>query len=231
MEHISFDKTEKYIQNIVDKENRLFLTKLFLNASDQSCYKLNKVGLKAYDVSNEYEKYARCLVAAKEHAPVFTTNAKKDTVWNEKSLKDPITALCYKVNSAELKDEWLFKPTDLSKQAWPEVFDYDKEIFKGHMKNDPSKISLNTVINSNYKFKNITNKNGLIRVDFIIDDATFNDTNSQLLDFQWSSITIKDKPNLSLSEAIRNTLQETSPKGKIIYSYFIKFGNNKQESK
>lgn len=224
------DKTEKYIQNIISKENRLFLSKLILNASDQTCFKLNKVGLKAYDVSNDYEKYAQSTEATK-HIPSFTTNSKKDTVWDDKSNKDAITKLCFKTNSLDLKEEWVYKTSDLSKQSWPEVFDYDKEIFAGHLKNDPSKISLNIIINPNYKFKNITNKNALIRIDFNIDDATFNDGNSQLTDFQWSSVTIKEKPNKSLSEAIRNTLQETSPKGNIIYSYYIKFGNNKQVAK
>lgn len=56
---------EKYIQNIINKEQGLFLTKLYLNALDQSSYKLNKVAVKVYDVSKDYEKYARFYEAKK----------------------------------------------------------------------------------------------------------------------------------------------------------------------
>lgn len=223
------DDLEKYIQNIIKKENGLFLNKLSLNASDQSAYKLGKVAVKVYDVSDDYEKFARCN-EAKNHMPVLIKDAKKDEVWDEKSKKDPIVKECYSPNTKDLKDEWIYKPGELNAKEWPEVFDLDKAIFEGHLKHDPANIELHTVFHSNYKQKNIKKENALLRIDYVIDEATFNDTNPQLSDFQWSSLTIKDRPNTSLSEAIRNTLQNPAinPKGKIIYSYYIKFANTKK---
>jgi len=116
---------------------------------------------------------------------------------------------------------------------WPEVLDLNKSIFDGHLKNEPAKIELQTVFHANYKLNNIADANALIRVDYVIEDATFNDANTQLNDFQWLSTTMPGKPNSSLSESIRNTLQETAvnPKGKIIYSYYIKFGNTIKSEK
>jgi phage pi2 protein 07 len=101
-------------------------------------------------------------------------------------------------------------------------------MFNGHMKNSPEKVELITVFDKNYNLKNIKNSSALLRVDFVIDEVTFNNENEQLGDFQWNSTTLKDKINNSLAEAIRNTLQEptVSPKGKILYSYYIKLGNN-----
>lgn len=227
------DDLEKYVQNIIKKDNSLFLNKLFLNALNQSSYKLGNVAVKVYDVSDDYEKYARCS-EAKNHIPVLTKDAKKDAVWDEKSKKDPIVNECFVLNSTDLKPDWTYKPEELSSKEWAEVFDFDRAIFIGHLKNDPGDIELRTIFHGNYKRKNIKKENVLLRIDYIIDEARFNDTNPELMDFQWSSITKNGEINTSLSEAIRNTLQDPSviPKGKIIYSYYIKFANSKKsESK
>jgi len=221
---------EKYVKNISEKEKGLFLSKLTLNAYDQSCFKLNKVALKVYDVSDDYEKFARSN-EAKNHIPVLTKNDKKDNVWDEKSKKDAIIKECYSSNSLELKPEWVYKPADLSSNEWPEIFDFDKEIFAGHLKNDPAKISLNTVFHSNYKIKGIKKSNALIRIDYIIEDASPNIENPLLNDFSWSSVIKKENGvNQSLYSAVKRTLQESTinPKGKIIYSYYIKFANAKK---
>jgi hypothetical protein len=217
---------EKYLQNVIEKEGGLFMNKLSLNASDQSAFKLNKIGVKVYDVSDDYEKYAQCS-EAKKHIPSLTKNAKKDIVWDEKSKKDLITKECYIANQTTLKPEWLYKAIDLTSNEWPEVFDVNKEIVASHLKNDPAKIELNTVFHSNFKLKNIKKKWALIRIDYVIEDANFNDANPKLNDFQWQSGTQKGRAQTCLQEAIRNTLQDPSinPKGKIIYSYYIKFAN------
>lgn len=227
----SEEKLEKYVQQIITKEDGLFLNKLTMNAEDQKCFKLNKVAVKVYDVSADYEKYAQC-IEVKNHLPVLTKNKKKEDVWDEKTSKDPIAKLCYNLNSTVLKPEWTYSPTDLSNKLWPEVLDLNKSIFEGHLKNEPAKIELQTVFHANYKLKNIADANALLRVDYVIEDATFNDANTQLNDFQWMSTTKPGKSNSSLSESIKYTLQETAvnPKGKIIYSYYIKFGyTNKSE--
>ena len=220
---------EKYVENSIKKEAGLFLNGLLLNASDQSAYKLSNVSVKVYDVSDDYENYARCS-EAKNHVPVLIRDSKKDFVWDEKSKKDAIIEKCYLTNTTDIKKAWIYKSIDLSKYEWAEVFDYNKEIFSSHLKNDPAKIGLETIFHPNYKIKNVKKENALIRIDYVIGDAIFNDSNPKLSDFQWTSSTIKDKPNTSLSEAIRNTLLEPSinPKGKIIYSYYIKFANTKK---
>lgn len=223
------DGLEKYIQSIIKKDNGLFLNKLTLNAFDQSAYKLNKIAVKVYDVSDDYEKYVRCSEAI-NHIPVLTKDAKKEEIWDENSKKDPIIKECYVLNTTNLKQDWIYKPETLSSKEWPEVFDFDKDLFNAHLKNDPGNIELHTVFHPNYKQKNVKKENALLRIDYVIEEATFNDTNPFLMDFQWNSLTIKDKLNNSLSEAIRNTLQNPAInlKGKILYSYYIKFANAKK---
>lgn len=220
------EELDKYVKNIIDKEDGLFMNNLTLNALDQSAFKLNKISVKVYDVSDDYEKYAQCS-EAKTHIPVLTKNTKKDLVWDEKSKKDLITKECYSANQTTLKPEWIYKANDLTSNEWPEVFDVNQVIVAAHLKNDPGKVELNTIFHSNYKKKNIKSENALIRIDYVIENASFNDANPQLNDFQWQSGTQKGKTQTCLQEAIRNTLQDQSikPKGKIIYSYYIKFAN------
>ena len=218
----------KYIQNIIDKEDGLFMNKLSLNALDQSAFKLNKIEVKVYDVLEDYKKYSKYLIA-KTKKPILKKDAKKDLVWDEKSKNDPVIMECYQKNKDVLKPECIYNPKDLSANIWEEFLDVDKVIVKAHLKNDPGKVELNTVLHKNYNIKNIKNENTLIRIDYVIEDATFNNSNAQLSDFQWASGTKKGSIQNCLAEAIRNTLQDPSinPKGKIIYSYYIKFANKK----
>jgi hypothetical protein len=213
---------------IIDKENGIFLGKLFLNASDQSSYKLNKVSVKVYDVLEDYTFYAQCELA-KNHQPKMTKDKGKNDVWADESKKDAIITTCYIQNKGELKKKWVYGPGNFKPlKSWDEVFSHDEKIFSDHLKNTPEKVELITIFHKNYNLQNINNSSALLRVDFVIDDATFNNSNTPLGDFQWSSTTQKDRTNNSLAEAIRNTLQEpsVSPKGKILYSYYIKLGNN-----
>jgi hypothetical protein len=107
----------------------------------------------------------------------------------------------------------------------------NSKIFNDHLKNDPANVELITVLHSNYKLKNVTNPEALIRVDYVIDEAIPNIANAQLNDFKWVSAIKKETgENNSLYESVRNALQDVKPKG-VIYSYFIKLKNNKEAEK
>lgn len=223
---------DKYVKNIIEKESGVFMGKLFLNASDQKSFRLNKVSVNVFDVSDDYVKFAQC-EEAKNHKPKMDKDKGKNDVWSNGDKKDRITTSCYESNKTSLKKEWIYTPNKTSPGVLlDEVFSVDEKIVSDHLKNSPDKVELFTIFHSNYKIKNIKNQNALLRIDYIISDATFNSENPQLSDFQWNSTTEKGKINSSLYEAIRNTLQEpsVSPKGKILYSYYIKFAN-KTETK
>jgi hypothetical protein len=226
------EELDKYIQNIRDKEDGLFINKLALNAIDQSSFKLNQIGVKVYDVSDDYEMFAQSF-EAKKHTPKLTKDEAKNLVWDKNSKSDPIIVECYKSNTTSLKDEWIYKPKDLTSKLLEEFLDVNKSIVAAHLKNDPGNIELNTIFHSNFKLKNSSNPSALLRVDYLIEDASFNDSNPQLDDFKWDSGTVKGKQQEALKEAIRNTLQDPSinPKGKVIYTYFIKFANASNSEK
>ncbi len=219
----------KQIDNYIIKVDQgQFQGKLFLNVSNQQAYQLNKLKVVVTNVSEDFVKFARSKEAIK-HSPVLTKDAGKNDEWDEKSKKDDITVACFVPKTNQLKPEWKYTPSDLSKSEWPEVFDINSQIFSDHLKNDPANVELITVLHSNYKLKNVKKEDALVRIDFVIDDATPNITNPQLNDFKWVSAIKKETgENSSLYESVRNALQEIKPKG-IVYSYFIKLNNNKKE--
>ena len=226
------EKLDTYIQDIRDKGDGLFISKLTLNALDQSSFKLNQIGVKVYDVSDDYELFAQSF-EAKKHTPKFTKDAEKKLVWDTKSKNDPVIVECYNTDKTSLKDKWIYKPQDLSSKILEEFLDVNKDLVAAHLKRDPGNIVLNTIFHSNFKLKKDYNPRALLRIDYLIDDASFNDSNPQLDDFKWDSGTAKGKSQEALKEAIRNTLQDPSinPKGKVIYTYFIKFQNESKSEK
>lgn len=223
------DGLDKYVTNIIEKESGLFLSKLSLNASRDSCFRLKKMGVKVYDVSEDFEKFSRCK-EVKNHAPILILSKEHDSIWDEKSKKDPVIQECYVSNTKNIKQEWIYTSAHVNSNEWQEIFDLDKNIFSAHLNSTPENISLNTIFHSNYKIKGIKRRDALIRVDYIIEEASPNLENLPAEDFSWPSIIKKENGvNKSLYKAIERTLQEpaVNPKGKIIYSYYIKFANVK----
>lgn len=218
------EDVDKRVKNIIKHENGIFLAKLYLNASDSS-YKLNKVSVKVYDATDDYIHYAKC-EEAKNHQPTMTKDKGKNDVWSDESKKDPIVNTCYEKNTTELKKDWIFvsgNPKPL--ESWKELFSHDENIFSDHLNHSPEKVELITNFHKNYKLKNIKSNTALLRIDYVIEDAS---ENIKLNDFKWSSTTRNGVINNSLEGAIKYTLQEPSisPKGKILYSYYIKLGNS-----
>ena len=224
------DDLKKQIDNYVIKvDDGQFIGKLFLNVSNQQAYQLNKLKVVVTDISEDFEKFARSNEALK-HSPVLTKDAGKNNVWDENSKKDPITKACFDQKTNQLKSEWVYAPSDLSKNEWAEVFDINTKIFTDHLKNDPANVELITILHSNYKLKNIKKEDALIRIDYVIDHTVPNISSTQLNDFKWVSAIKKETgENNSLYESVRNALQEIKPRG-VVYSYFIKLKNNKKES-
>ncbi|MBN8547411.1 MAG: hypothetical protein J0L60_14855 [Ignavibacteria bacterium] len=219
------DDLEEYVKNIIEKENGVFLSNLMLNAEDKSYYSLKSLIVNVYDITENFEKFTK-YSKIKQTVPQFTTDEGKNKVWDKSSQTNTLITECYEKNSDKIKSDWVFTPAKLTDLLWNEIFELDGQIFKDHLKNDPGNIELKTKFHKNYKKKNVKKENALLRVDIVYDDIEFNSTNEKLKDFEWQSATQKDKVNNSLLEAIRNTLQdpEINPKGKALYTYYIKFG-------
>ncbi|MEI8048736.1 MAG: hypothetical protein WCI92_15245 [Bacteroidota bacterium] len=196
-----------------------FLRKLILNASDNDSYAINELDVVAYDVTDDFSFYNKCNLASL-HSPKFAKDNNGKQIFAEGS--DDIAKACYDESTGKLKPEWIYKPK--GNTEYKEIFSLNSELFSNNKKDDPSKIEIGVQFHPNFDLSKISNKNGLLRIDIVIKDCAPNISGDKLSLFQWKSAITKDKPNTSLYESVRNTLQDNTviPKGKIIYSFYLK---------
>ena len=196
-----------------------FFRKLFLDASKDDVFQLKGLEVNVYDVTDDFLFFAKSL-EAKVHKPKLA----KDANGNSIIAKDEANAIalsCYD-EKGNLKDAWIYKQPK-EKVALKEVFILNSELYNNGFKDTKKKIEIGTKYHANFNGSQITNPAGLIKVDVTIADCNPNFDKLSL--FKWESSTVAGKTNEALSEAIRNTLDKVNPKGKVIYTYFIKAAN------
>lgn len=194
-----------------------FFRKLYLDASSDDVFQLNGLEVKVYDITDDFVFHAKT-EEVNTHKPKLGKDASGNSIIAA-DVNDAISLTCFDAKGDVLK-EWQYSPKEYL--SLNEVFVLNKELYKNGFKQNKNKIELGIKYHPNFNGSQISNPNGLLRVDIIIDEC---DVNFNRLDlFKWESLTVAGKQNESLAEAIRNTLDKVNPKGKVIYSYFIKTG-------
>jgi len=192
-----------------------FLRKLYLDASKDDVFQLKGLEVKVNDVTNDFLFFAKTREALL-HKPKLAKDANGNSIFAAEET-NPIALSCYDTKG-NLMESWAYKPKD--KTMLKEVFVLNTDLYNNGFKDTKNKIELGTKYHNNFNGTQITNPNGLLKVDIVINDCNPNFDKLGL--FKWKSTTVADKTNEALSEAIRNTLDKVNPKGKVIYSYFIK---------
>lgn len=195
-----------------------FFRKLYLDASKDDVFQLKGLEIKVSDVTDDFTFFAKTQ-EVKSHKPKLAKDPNGNSIFSENET-DPIALTCYDKNGALLTD-WIYKPREVA--ILPEVFTLNSDLYKNGFTNNKNKIEIATKYQTNFNGAQIVNPNGLLRVDLVISDCNPNFDKLNL--FKWESVTNASKQNESLEEAIRNTLDRVNPKGKVIYSYFIKAAN------
>jgi len=194
-----------------------FYRKLFLDASKDDVFQLKGLEVKVSDITDDYLYFAKTKEAL-VHKPKITKDANGNSIFAPDEI-DPISLTCYDTKGS-LLETWVYKPRENT--VINEVFSLNTELYNNGFKDHKNKIELGIKYHNNFKGI-LPNPNSLIRVDVVIADCNPNFDKLGL--FKWESTTISGKSNESLLEAIRNTLDRVNPKGKVIYSYFIKAGD------
>jgi hypothetical protein len=195
-----------------------FFRKLYLDASKDDVFQLKGLEVKVYDITDDFLFFVKSQ-EAKAHKPKLAKDANGNSIIATDET-NPIALSCYDAKG-NLQEAWVYKPKE--KAELNEVFVLNAELYNNGFKDTKNKIELGTKYHSNFNGTQITNPDGLLRVDIVIKDC--NPNFDKLNMFKWESTTVKGKNNESLAEAIRNTLDKVNPKGKVIYSYFIKAAN------
>lgn len=196
-----------------------FFRKLFIDLQDENAYVYGDFDVKVYDITDDFEYFAKCNEASM-HKPKIEKGTNGEDKFSD-SETDPVALACYNTKG-KINDEWLYKAEEKQVKVLPEVFILNKELFKNTKDTEKKKVEFGVSFDSKYNLKNITNPDGLMRVDIVLNSAEPNLSNPILENFKW--INSKSIPNVALYESIKTTLQEVGvkPSNKVIYSYYIK---------
>lgn len=207
-----FNNSKSLMQEGTPKPFKDFLRNLFVDFSQATNYQIDEVELRVTDITLDYSKYFNSKEARK-FKPEFAKNDNGETIVSNYS--DENISKFYETNG-ELKTEYIYSP-----EQYPtieEMFILNKSLFENNFQDDKSKVEIAVKFHENFTGI-LQNPNAIIRIDVVVKKCT--PIVNNLTIFEWESTTNKSKKNTSLSEAIRNTLDNINPKGVIIYSYFI----------
>lgn len=196
-----------------------FFRKLFINLQDENAYVYGDFDVKVYDVTDDFEYFSKCNEVT-HHKPKLEKGSNGEDKFSDKE-EDPIVLSCYNTKG-KINEDWIYKSQEKIPTPLSEVFVLNKELFKNTKINDSKKVEFGVSFDTKYNLKNITNPDGLMRVDIVLNSAEPNLSNPILDNFKWNNS--KNTPNVALYESIKTTLQEVGvkPSSKVIYSYYIK---------
>lgn len=201
------------------QDDKVFLKNLFLDASDTRLYSLKSAIVKVTDMSDDFEHFVKCKIAAKQK-PTLIRDEEKNLIWDEKTTKNDIITTCFQLNTKELKPSYVYAARAGSEMS--EILELDNDIFKGHLKNAPNEIELKTLFHRNFNADKLDGPAPrILKVEMVLDKVEPTYSN-QLDDFKWTSIINKNNGvNESLYESVRNTIQDVRPEG-VLYTYLLR---------
>lgn len=211
-------KTIGNLKNTYKEKFKNFFRKLFIDLSDESAYTYGDFDVKVYDVSNDFIYFSKCKEVEKRKPKLERGKSNGENKFADDE-KDLIALSCYNTSGIVL-DEWKYKPKEMS--SVPEVFVLNKDLFNNTKNIDKKNTELAVAFHPNFSPANISNPDGLIRVDIILTTATPNLKYTVLNELKW--INSGGVENKGLYNSVMATLQEPSvkPNNKTIYSYYIK---------
>jgi hypothetical protein len=201
----------------VPKPFTALLRNLFIKVEQENSYLLQDVKIKVGDITDDYVLYSKANEALK-HKPKLSKDEQSNTVFDPQET-DPIALGCY-TQDGQLMDCWKYSPQAAVEPE--EIFDINRTIFQNSYKDDKAAVEISVTFHDNLEPPKADLLNGrLLRLDIVLECKPNLDGLEKENLFSWESITLRDKVNTSLSEAIRNTLDKFNPSGTIIYTYYI----------
>lgn len=188
---------------------------LFIDLSNEDSYTIKKISLTIQDIQQDFDKYS-CYFLAKNNPPKIT----KDDGGIVVEFAEDSDVKEYYDENGNLKKEYDY-PQLNRKNMISEVSDLleiDNQLFQDSYKKNSNKVEIGI------KFKKGTNgvimnenskDNHLYRVDLFIDEIERANLNKIESLFSWGK-------NNCMSESIKVALDKAMPKGKLLYSYFIR---------
>lgn len=218
----------KYIRNAKDENSgnpipggKDFIRKLFLNAKNNELYQLNEIGIKTYDIYEDYSKFEFCK-QCQAKPPLFKLDEKGNKVLDLNNNNMPFILEeglkgCYD-EKGDLLSERKYSGPDI--KPIEELFQLDNKLFNYTYSRDTvGEIGLKIHPNFNGTQLSSTHEN-FVKVDILLTKCKPNTSNPKFEKFIWQGKQITQ--NKALYESIILAIQDANPEGKVIYSYYIK---------
>ena len=223
---LPWDDMMKYIFEAYDdngkeiKGGEPLISKLFLEAGALEFYNIEELGIKVYDLRDDFDKY-RNILQAKQNPPTLETNENGKQLLDEENnpiLKCPGQYGAYNEITGKLLIDTNFVASKL--KAVDEIFKFDQESFMNSLEQQ-GKGEIIIKIHPNFNGIQISDEvENLHRIDIYLKKVTPNTSNPNLEKFIWDGKQV-DK-NRSIYNSVLGALNEANPEGKVIYSYYIK---------
>jgi hypothetical protein len=218
----------KYIRNAKDESTgnlvpggKDLIGKIYLDAKNSELYHLESIGLKVYDLFDDYSQFEFCK-QCQAKPPVFKLDTKgnKELDLNNNSM--PIILergleSCYDENGNLLSERKYNGP---KLKTIEELFVLDQKLFNYSFGKDTVG-EIDIKIHPNFNGTQLSaDRENFVRIDVIMTKCTPNTDNPKLKKFMWEGKRIPF--NKGLYESIILAMKDANPEGKVIYSYYIK---------
>ena len=203
------------------KGGEALLSKLFLETKALEFYKIEELGIKVYDVRDDFLNFNGCKICAHGEKPTYELDEGGKKLLDEENL--PILKTfgeegCYN-DIGELIKDTVFKSNDKLKEI-KELYFFDNEAFNNNIEHEGrGEIMIKLYPELNEEILN-TECGNFHRIDIYLKKVTTSINNPNLEKFIWDGIQLSK--NRSIYNSIIGALNEANPEGKVVYSYYIR---------
>lgn len=212
-EDIVKNASEQTKENGADVPFTHLFRNLFIDLSHSDSYEIEKLGVKVYDIQDDFDKYWAYNVAM-ANKPVVKKEAGETYVdFTGSEDGEPY----YDEETGKLKPEYDYSKGPGKKVEILDMLDFDEDLFEASFKKDPSHAELGIFFHKGFTGKILQqdNPNALLRIDIVPTEVDICDLDKIDKLFGWPG-------NDCLSASVKSVLQDMKPIGKPIYSYFVR---------
>lgn len=196
------------------------LNKLYIETSGLEFYTIEELGIKVYDIRNDFEKF-KVIKEGLANPPTFVLDEAGNVLLDEQNKKIVDCPGQY-----EAYDEFgnlILDTNFVASTSLPEineVFNFDNETFMNNF-SEEGRGEVVIKFHENFDGSQISSETeNLFRVDVYLKTVTPNTTNPNLEKFIWEGKQV-DK-NRSIYNSILGALNAANPQGEVIYTFYIR---------
>lgn len=213
-EDIVKNASEQTKENGADVPFTHLFRNLFIDLSHSDSYEIEELGVKVYNIQDDFDKYWKYNVAM-ANKPTITKEAGETFVdfTDETDAGKPY----YDESSGKLLDEYDYMKGPGKKIEILDMLDFDDDLFEDSFKKDPAHAELGIFFHKGFTGKILQQEdpNALLRIDIVPTEVDICDLSKIDKLFGWPG-------NDCLSASVKSVLQDLKPIGKPIYSYFVR---------